>query len=236
MGGASAPTAGACCSGVAHCRRRGLDCRRSCTRRKYRRGKCGRLPTPARPARTGSNPCVGALRLDRNRRRAVTIHASVPVLQHTRSSTSSIARRLLLPQWRTLMMFLAVAYASAAGAANDYGSLVKLAQDWRGFEQPVMSNCTPDYGVAAMAAKGATVPTYRARLHELDTRGWPAAQIVDYRLIEAEMNGLDFDLTVRPPFARDPSFYATVFGERSDVPQHEGVTAAPAIDLVAFQV
>src|SRR5437773_5631534 len=67
-----------------------------------------------------------------------------------------------------------------------------------------------------MAAKGATLPTNRARLHELDTRGWPAAQIVDYRLIEAEMNGLDFDLTVRQPWARDPSFYATVFGERSD--------------------
>src|SRR5256885_16261596 len=163
------------------------------------------------------------------------MHASVRVLLHTRSSTSSIARRLILRQWRTLMMFLAVAYAHAAGAANDYGSLLKLAQDWRGFEQPVKSNCTPDYGVAAMAAKGATLPTYRARLHELDTRGWPAAQIVDYRLIEAEMNGLDFDLTVRQPWARDPSFYATVFGERSDVPQHEGVTAAPAIDLFAFQ-
>ena len=132
-------------------------------------------------------------------------------------------------------MFLAVAYAHAAGAANDYGSLLKLAQDWRAFEQPVMSHCTPDYGVPAMAAKGATLPTYRARLHELDTRGWPAAQIVDYRLIEAEMNGLDFDLTVRQPWARDPSFYATVFDERSDVPQHEGVTAAPAIDLFAFQ-
>ena len=42
-------------------------------------------------------------------------------------------------------MFLAVAYAHAAGAANDYGSLLKLAQDWRGFEQPVMSNCTPPH-------------------------------------------------------------------------------------------
>src|SRR5438067_9809747 len=154
------------------------------------------------------------------------MHASVRVLLHTRSSTSSIARRLILRQWRTLMMFLAVAYAHAAGAANDYGSLLRLAQDWRAFEQPVMSHCTPDYGLAAMAAKGEALPTYRARLHELDTRGWPAAQIVDYRLIEAEMNGLDFDLTVRQPWARDPSFYATVFGERSDVPQHEGVTAA----------
>src|SRR5256884_4586172 len=49
------------------------------------------------------------------------------------------------------------------------------------------------------------------------------------------MNGLDFDLTVRQPWARDPSFYATVFGERSDVPQHEGVTASPAIDLFAYR-
>src|SRR6266550_7211233 len=73
------------------------------------------------------------------------IHASVRALQHTRSSTSSIARRLILRQWRTLMMFLAVAYAHAAGAANDYGSLLKVAQDWRGFEQPVMSNCTPPH-------------------------------------------------------------------------------------------
>ena len=48
------------------------------------------------------------------------------------------------------------------------------------------------------------------------------------------MNGLDFDLRVRRPWARDPSFYATVFGERSDVPQHEGVTAAPSIDLFAY--
>src|SRR5437764_2593405 len=94
------------------------------------------------------------------------MHASVRVLLHTRSSTSSIARRLILRQWRTLMMFLAVAYAHAAGAANDYGSLLKLAQDWRGFEQPVISNCTPDYGVAAMAAKSAKLPTYRARLQD----------------------------------------------------------------------
>src|SRR5437016_12771215 len=102
------------------------------------------------------------------------------------------------------MMFLAVAYAHAAGAANDYASLLKLAHDWRGFEQPVMSNCTPDYGLAAIADKGATLPTYRAPLHELDTRRWPAAQIVDYRLIEAEMHGRDSDLTFRRPWARDP--------------------------------
>src|SRR5207237_268152 len=66
MGGASAPTARACCPGVAHCRRRGLDCSRSRTRGKYRRGKCERLPTPAHPARTGSHHCIGALSVGRH--------------------------------------------------------------------------------------------------------------------------------------------------------------------------
>jgi len=91
-----------------------------------------------------------------------------------------------------------------------------------------------DYGAAAIAARAAALPAYRAQLHELDTRGWSAAQIVDYRLIEAEMNGLDFDLRVRQPWARDPSFYATVFGERSDVPEHEGPTAAQRSICSAF--
>ena len=135
---------------------------------------------------------------------------------------------------RASTMCLAFAYAHAASAAGDYGTLIKLAEDWRHFEQPAVSNCVPDYGAAAMAAKAAALPAYRARLRGVDTQGWSAAQIVDHRLIEAEMNGLDFDLRVRQPWAHDPSFYATVFGERSDVPQHEGPTAAPAIELFAY--
>ena len=137
--------------------------------------------------------------------------------------------------WPAIVAFVVAAYSCPAGAASGYDPLLKLAEDWRRFEQPAISNCLPDYGAAAIAARAAALPAYRARLHALDTRGWSPAQIVDYRLIEAEMNGLDFDLRVRQPWARDPSFYATVFGERSDVPQHEGPTAAPAIDLFAFQ-
>src|SRR6267378_3128166 len=137
--------------------------------------------------------------------------------------------------WPAIGAFVVAAYSCPAGAASGYDSLLRLAEDWRRFERPAISNCLPDYGAAAIAARAAALPAYRAQLHELDTRGWSAAQIVDYRLIEAEMNGLDFDLRVRQPWARDPSFYATVFGERSDVPEHEGPTAAPAIDLFGFQ-
>jgi hypothetical protein len=137
--------------------------------------------------------------------------------------------------WWALVVAVLAVYPCAAGAQGDYPSLLQLAQDWRHFEQPQLSHCVPDYSAAAMAAKAGTLPAYRARLHRLDAQGWPAEQIVDRRLVEAEMNGLDFDLRVRQPWARDPSFYATVFGERSDVPQHEGVTAVPAIDLFAYR-
>jgi uncharacterized protein (DUF885 family) len=119
-------------------------------------------------------------------------------------------------------------------AANDYASLVQLANDWRAFERPAVNHCVPDYGSAAMQAKAAGLPALRERLAGIESQGWPSAQIVDYQLIEAEMNGLDFDLRVRRPWARDPSFYETVIGERSDVPQHEGDNAAPTIDLYAY--
>jgi hypothetical protein len=121
-----------------------------------------------------------------------------------------------------------------AMAAGDYSALVQFAEDWRAFERPSVDHCVPDYGVAAMSAKAAALPALRARLAAIDSQGWPVGQVVDHRLIEAELNGLDFDLRVRQPWARDPSFYATVIGERSDVPQHEGVTAYPTLDLYAY--
>ncbi|HEY2807660.1 MAG TPA: DUF885 family protein [Steroidobacteraceae bacterium] len=136
---------------------------------------------------------------------------------------------------RSWLAFIAAVAAVPAGAATGgYDSLARLAQDWRRFEAPAVRDCLPDYSPAAMAAKAAALPGYRDRLQHIPTQGWPATQLVDQRLIEAEMNGLDFDLRVRRPWARDPSFYATVYGERSDVPQHEGVAAAPAIDLFAY--
>jgi uncharacterized protein (DUF885 family) len=137
--------------------------------------------------------------------------------------------------WQRFSACVLVACPCAAHAAGDYASLLQLAEEWRQFERPGVSNCVPDYRAAAMKAKAEALPRYRARLDGVGTHDWTAAQKVDHRLIEAEMDGLSFDLRVRRPWARDPSYYATVFGERSDVPQHEGVTAAPAIDLFAYQ-
>ena len=126
------------------------------------------------------------------------------------------------------------ASAATAPAAIGHAQLVELFADWRRFNHPAIVGGKPDYSAAAIAAMAARLPEFRARLAAIDTAGWTASQRGDFRLVEAEMNGLDFFLRVLKPWARDPGFYQTIFAEMSDVPAHEGTFAEPNIDLHDF--
>jgi hypothetical protein len=117
---------------------------------------------------------------------------------------------------------------------STHAQLVKLFADWRAFNHPKITRGRPDYGAAAMAARAAQLPAFRRRLAAIDRRGWTASEVGDYRLVEAEMNGLDFFHRVLRPWARDPGFYQTIFAEMSDVPAHEGSSAEPNIDLWTY--
>jgi hypothetical protein len=124
--------------------------------------------------------------------------------------------------------------AAVAPAATDHAQLVQLFADWRAFNHPTIVRGKPDYSAKAMSAKAARLPEFRRRLAAIDTAGWSASERGDHRLVEAEMNGLDFFLRVLRPWSRDPGFYQTVFAEMSDVPAHEGPSAEPNIDLHNF--
>jgi hypothetical protein len=119
----------------------------------------------------------------------------------------------------------------AAQAQSSHAQLVELFAEWRAFNHPKIVNGRPDYSAAAMAARAAKLPAFRRRLAAIDRRGWTASQVGDYRLVEAEMNGLDFFHRVLRPWARDPGFYQTIFADMSDVPAHEGSYAEPNVDL-----
>jgi uncharacterized protein (DUF885 family) len=123
---------------------------------------------------------------------------------------------------------------AAAPAATGHAQLVTLFADWRAFNHSRIVHGKPDYSATAMAAKARALPAFQRRLKAIDTKGWSASDRGDYRLVEAEMNGLDFFLRVLKPWARDPGFYQTVFAEMSDVPAHEGPSAEPNIDLHKF--
>ncbi len=123
----------------------------------------------------------------------------------------------------------------AASPAPAYGQLVQLFADWRASNQPAMVGGVADYSSAAMAAKAARLPEFRARLAAIDTSGWSVVERNDKRLIDAEMNGLDFYFRVLKPWERDPGFYLTVFPDMSDVPAHEGTYAEPVTDLFRYR-
>jgi uncharacterized protein (DUF885 family) len=139
----------------------------------------------------------------------------------------------------TAMLLTAIpghgAEASHAAAPQGYLSLVKLFEQWRDFEHPTLHGDVPDYGAAAMAAKAAALPQWRKRLEAIDTQGWPREPLSDYRLVKAEMNGLDFNLRVLRPWARDPAFYVSVWAARTDVPLREGPVLQPEIELFAYR-
>lgn len=117
---------------------------------------------------------------------------------------------------------------------GDYDDLVALFGEWRTFQAPEMVDGVPDYSREAMAAQHAALREWRARLDAIDPDGWPVAQQVEWQLVRAEMNGLDFDQRVRRPWERDPAFYASVYAAQSDVPAHEGPTIEGFIDLWTY--
>jgi hypothetical protein len=116
----------------------------------------------------------------------------------------------------------------------NYATLTKLFADWRQFVTPA-GVAGLDYRPAAMARMKAAFPAYQQRLDAIDRSGWPMAAQHDWQIVQAEMNGLDFDFRVLMPWARDPNFYASVFADWSDVPAHEGAFSHPNINLYAFK-
>lgn len=121
--------------------------------------------------------------------------------------------------------------SSTQSAATGYEALVDLFEDWRAFEQPPLREGAPDYTVATMNAQARGLAQLRARLDAIDSSSWPVEQQVDYQLVVAEMNGLDFYLRVLRPWARDPAFYTSVWTYQSDTPAHEGPTHHALVEL-----
>ena len=128
----------------------------------------------------------------------------------------------------------ATASPARATTPTRYDDLVTLFADWRAFQQPRRVSGVPDYTPRAMAVQQRELATYRRRLAAFDTTGWPTPAQVDYHIVRAEMNGLDFDHRVLRPWANNPAFYVTVFTEQSDQPAREGPHAAGAVELWSY--
>jgi hypothetical protein len=139
-----------------------------------------------------------------------------------------------------LLLYLlpALACAGQAGDARSsasYEDLVQLFSEWREFESPELLNGVPDYSHANMQRMHADLHNHQLRLNAFDISGWSRAQQVDWHLVRAEMNGLDFNVRVLKPWQRDPAFYTSVWTYQSDTPAHEGGTHHALIELWTYE-
>ena len=91
--------------------------------------------------------------------------------------------------------------------SSDYADLISLFKEFREFDKPLLTNGVPDYTAVAMEKKYRELKTFQRRLAAIDSSGWSVSEQIDYHLVRAEMNGLEFQHRVLHPWSRDPSFY-----------------------------
>lgn len=120
-------------------------------------------------------------------------------------------------------------------SGSTYDELVQFFDDWREFQSPEMIEGVPDYSEAAMKKQYADLSTWKQRLDGFDTTGWSIKNQIDWYLIWAEMNGLDFDHRVKQPWKRDPGFYVWFYPYPTDVPKREGPTIFGAVELPTYK-
>lgn len=128
------------------------------------------------------------------------------------------------------------AVARPGPGASGETELASLFAEWRQAQKPRLVAGVPDYSEAETRALERRLAALRARLSSIDAAALTPAQRIDRRLIEAEMNGLDFDLRVLRPWQRNPAFYAMAIESQSDTPAREGPTIEGAIELWRLQL
>ena len=152
--------------------------------------------------------------------------------------SSKITCRALLKGLVCVLATLPLAASCAEQTAPDphsYETLTELFADWREFESPPPLDGAPDYTADRFAAAYEEFAGFRARLDAIDASGWPIEQQVDWHLVNAEMNGFDFNHRVLKPWVRDPAFYQSIWTYKSDVPAHEGPTHHAVLELWTYE-
>ena len=115
--------------------------------------------------------------------------------------------------------------------SNSYEELVTFFKAWREFESPELKDGVPDYSASAMSKQQKDLIDWQQQLNAFDTAKWPIKHQVDWYLVWAEMNGLDFELRVKQPWAKDPAFYLWFFNSLPDTPLREGPHVYGRVEL-----
>ena len=119
------------------------------------------------------------------------------------------SRSAFLPIVLSLLAGASGLSRAAEGATQDrtYRDLTTLFEEFRDLNEPVLPDGVPDYSPAAMERQYRQLRALQRRLAAFDVADWPIGQQVDYHLVRAEMNGLEFYHRVMKPWQTSPDFY-----------------------------
>ena len=124
--------------------------------------------------------------------------------------------KIQLRQHRNILLFLfflclPLLQLTSQSTGQNYPGLVELYRAWRSFEAAPLLDGVPDYRPQTFEKRANDFNMLRERLSAIDTAHWPLHQQVDWHLVNAEMNGYDFNQRVLKPWSRDPAFYKTLW-------------------------
>jgi hypothetical protein len=106
--------------------------------------------------------------------------------------------------------FLQLFIACGSGAqAPDYQALVTLNEEFLEFRQPATVDGFPDSSREVIQAQQHGLRSFFDRLEAIDPAEWTVPEKVDYLLVRAQLNELDFKHRVLKPWARDPGVYVS---------------------------
>jgi len=124
----------------------------------------------------------------------------------------------------------------AASEETDAGwsDLVAIDAELGNLREPQTLDGVPQFGREAMQNRASAIETLQGRLAQIDPSAWSVAGKVDYLLVWAGANGMEFEHRVTRPWQRDPIFYLNLVRRTPyiDLPADElgdSLTAVPAI-------
>src|SRR5947209_8089606 len=115
--------------------------------------------------------------------------------------------------------FALILVANIGGAAEDFATLDKLADDfwtWRAKYAPFTSDDVNrierpggicDWSRARIEQQRKDLAEFEARWKKIDPAQWPIAKQVDDKLIGSALARVRWELDVNPRWKRDPNFY-----------------------------
>ena len=110
----------------------------------------------------------------------------------------------LIAQWLLIVLVPATAVAEDGAARTE---LVDIFEAARALSRPTLVDGVPDYSAEAVAGQKAELGRLKTLLNELDPTDWSSRDKVDYLLVRAELDKLEYGIYVYRAPSRSPNFY-----------------------------